>query len=108
MKNKLLGVLFLFTSISLTAGDHGSHSHGGMGNSEDWEIKAYTSAAPAFIGDHATVIGASGKVLRRAQMDGDASLLCLCQKMALKTRMNLQLHAQIRMLLLGQCIQIQH
>ena len=66
MKNKLLGVLFLFTSISLTAGDHGSHSHGGMGNSEDWEIKAYTSAAPAFIGDHATVIGASGKVLREA------------------------------------------
>jgi len=64
MKNKLLGVLFLFTSISLTAGDHGSHSHGGMGNSEGWEIKAYTSAAPAFIGDHATVIGASGKVLR--------------------------------------------
>jgi hypothetical protein len=41
----------------------GDHSHS-MGNTKDWEIKTYTSAAPAFIGDHATVIGASGKVLR--------------------------------------------
>ena len=34
------------------------------GNSAEWEIKAYTSAAPAFIGDHATVISASGETLR--------------------------------------------
>jgi hypothetical protein len=34
------------------------------GNTAEWEINAYTSAAPAFIGKYATVIGASGKVLR--------------------------------------------
>ncbi len=34
------------------------------GNSVEWEIKAYTSAAPAFIGDYATVISASGETLR--------------------------------------------
>ena len=34
------------------------------GNSAEWEIKAYTSAAPAFIGDYATVISASGETLR--------------------------------------------
>ena len=44
MKNKLLGVLFLLTSISLTAEDHGSHSHGGM-VFRDWEIKASISCA---------------------------------------------------------------
>ena len=62
---KLFTIFALFVSISMSAGHHemGEHSHS-MGNSKDWEIKTYTSAAPAFIGDHATVIGASGKVLR--------------------------------------------
>ena len=43
------------------AGDHGENHHFNS-NSPEWEIEAYTSAAPSFIGNHATVIGASGKV----------------------------------------------
>ena len=33
-------------------------------NSAEWQIKAYSSAAPAFIGDHATIIGSGGEILR--------------------------------------------
>ena len=51
-------VLFLSSSTLLAAEPYGSHA------SERWQIWAYTSAAPSFIGDHATVIGASGKVIR--------------------------------------------
>ena len=57
--NKIIYSFLLFTVISISAGHHEA------GNSKDWEIKAYTSAAPAFIGDYATVIGASGKVIRK-------------------------------------------
>ena len=64
MKNKLIITLFFFASTGISAGHHEGGNHDHMGNSKEWEIKAYTSAAPAFIGDHATVIGASGKVLR--------------------------------------------
>ena len=64
MKNKSIIALFLFASIGINAGHHEGGHHDHMGNSKEWQIKAYTSAAPAFIGDHATVIGASGKVLR--------------------------------------------
>ena len=45
----------------------GMHAHGGghmKGNSTDWEIETYTTAAPDFIGDFATVVSASGEVLR--------------------------------------------
>ena len=64
MKN-LLTITTVFIAMSAFSGHHemGEHNHS-MGNSEEWEIETYTSAAPAFIGDHATVIGASGKVLR--------------------------------------------
>ena len=57
--NKIIYSFLLLTAISISAGHHEA------GNSKDWEIKAYTSAAPAFIGDYATVIGASGKVIRK-------------------------------------------
>ena len=56
--NSLFALIFI---ISATVSAHDNHSHG---NSDEWQIKAYTSAAPAFIGDHATVISAAGKVLR--------------------------------------------
>ena len=56
--NNLLAFIFIF-SVGISA--HDGHSHG---NSAKWEIEAYTTAAPAFIGDHATVISASGEVLR--------------------------------------------
>jgi len=58
---KSLFVLVFATGIYAGHHEGGNHMHG---NSAEWEIEAYTSAAPAFIGDHATVIGASGKVLR--------------------------------------------
>ena len=48
----------VFLAFSLSAGYE-------KGNSKAWEIKAYSSAAPAYIGDNATIIGASGKVLRK-------------------------------------------
>ncbi|MFL2726545.1 MAG: hypothetical protein ACJ0FV_00720 [Gammaproteobacteria bacterium] len=56
MKN-LLTLSMVFLAFSLSAGYE-------KGNSKAWEIKAYSSAAPAYIGDNATIIGASGKVLR--------------------------------------------
>ena len=58
---KSLFVLVFTTSIYAGHHEGGNHMHG---NTAEWEINAYTSAAPAFIGKHATVIGASGKVLR--------------------------------------------
>ena len=57
MKN-LLTFSMVFIAFSLSAGYE-------KGNSKAWEIKAYSSAAPAYIGDNATIIGASGKVLRK-------------------------------------------
>ena len=55
-------VVFVFTTNIM-----GMHAHGGghmKGNSADWEIETYTTAAPDFIGDFATVVSASGEVLR--------------------------------------------
>ena len=57
MKN-LLTLSMVFLAFSLSAGYE-------KGNSKAWEIKAYSSAAPAYIGDNATIISASGKVLRK-------------------------------------------
>ena len=57
MKN-LFTLSMIFLAFSLSAGYE-------KGNSKAWEIKAYSSAAPAYIGDNATIIGASGKVLRK-------------------------------------------
>ena len=37
------------------------HSHA----SAEWQIEAYSTAAPSFIGNYATVIGGDGKVLRQ-------------------------------------------
>ena len=46
-------------SFNISAGEpSGSHA------SEEWQIWAYTTSAPAFIGDLATVIGADGSVIR--------------------------------------------
>ena len=55
-------VVFVFTTNIM-----GMHAHGDghmKGNSADWEIETYTTAAPDFIGDFATVVSASGEVLR--------------------------------------------
>ena len=60
MKN-FLSAMFLLTAVSIHAGHHES---GHKGNTVEWEIETYTSSAPDFIGDFATVVGASGKVIR--------------------------------------------
>jgi len=84
MNNKIIATLFLFTSFGVFAGHHGD-GHKGMGNSEEWEIETYTSAAPDFIGNFATVVGASGKVIR----EGTNGWTCLpfipMPKMGFKT-----------------------
>ena len=52
----------------LIAGNHeqkDSMNH----TSAEWQIKAYTSAAPNFIGDFATVIGGNGEILREGTND---------------------------------------
>ena len=33
--------------------------------SKDWQIKAYSTAAPSFIGKYATIIGGRGKIIRK-------------------------------------------
>jgi hypothetical protein len=84
MNNKIIATLFLFTSVGVFAGHHGD-GHKIMGNSEEWEIETYTSAAPDFIGNFATVVGASGEVIR----EGTNGWTCLpfipMPKMGFKT-----------------------
>jgi len=84
MNNKIIATLFLFTSVGVFADHHGDGNKG-MGNSEEWEIETYTSAAPDFIGNFATVVGASGKVIR----EGTNGWTCLpfipMPKMGFKT-----------------------
>ncbi len=57
MKFLLTSTLIIFFSFSVQADDH-SHA------SAEWQIEAYSTAAPSFIGNYATVIGGDGKVLR--------------------------------------------
>ena len=58
-KFNLFASLVMFFSINLSA-DEPSGSH----VQNEWQIWAYTSTAPDFIGDFATVIGADGSVIR--------------------------------------------
>ena len=49
----------LMISVSIAAYEpYGPHT------SDKWQIWAYSSAAPSFIGDNAAIIGASGEVIR--------------------------------------------
>ena len=77
-----LSAIFLLSTVTIQAGHH---EKGHMGNTVEWEIATYTSAAPDFIGDFATVVGASGKVLR----EGTNGWTCLpfipMPKMGFKT-----------------------
>lgn len=71
MNTKLTILLTFIFTINISAGHHEhGHSHG---NSTQWEIETYTSAAPDFIGDFATVVSANGKVLR----EGSNGWTCL-------------------------------
>ena len=84
MNNKIIATLFLFSTVGVIAGHHGD-CHKGMGNSEEWEIVNFTSAAPDFIGNFATVVSASGEVIR----EGTNGWTCLpfipMPKMGFKT-----------------------
>ena len=56
-------ILSLVLSFNILSNDHHSmsnHDH----TSAEWQIKTYSSAAPSFIGDFATVIGGNGEILR--------------------------------------------
>ena len=58
-KLKMFSLAAILLSFNLSAGEpYGSHT------ADKWQIWAYSSAAPAFIGDDAAIIGAGGKVLR--------------------------------------------
>ena len=58
-KLKIFSLVAVVMSLSLYAAQpYGSHT------SEKWQIWAYASAAPSFIGEKAAVIGANGKVIR--------------------------------------------
>lgn len=59
MKNFLVGklilVVFLLNTTVFAGNNHASN---------EWQIEAYSSAAPSFIGDFATIIGGDGKIIR--------------------------------------------
>ena len=59
----LLVCFFVGLSSWLNAGHHKEHDSMNHA-SANWQIQAYTSAAPNFIGDFATVIGGDGEILR--------------------------------------------
>ena len=62
MNTKFISFIAIIFSLSSLAGHHeGGHMHS---DSPKWQIKAYTGAAPSFIGDFASVIGADGTVLK--------------------------------------------
>ena len=62
---KYIFALSLLTASSVAIAGHHENDAPKNGNTAEWQIKAYTSAAPTFIGDNASVIGSSGDVLRK-------------------------------------------
>ena len=60
----LAGICALFMSCAALAGHHKEGESAVDHTSAAWQIKAYSSAAPDFLGDFATVIGIDGAVLR--------------------------------------------
>ena len=62
---KYIFALSLITASSVAIAGHHENDEPKSGNTAEWQIKAYTSAAPTFIGDNASVIGSSGDVLRK-------------------------------------------
>ena len=72
---------FLIAPFCLLADDHIA-----QGNSVDWEIEAYTTSAPDFIGNFATVISASGEVLREGSNGWTCLPFIAMPKMGFKTK----------------------
>ena len=67
-------------------------------NSAEWTIKTYSSAAPSYIGDFATVIGGNGEYSEKEPMVGFASkaILDLIQRMDGSLRMKLCRHVTMK------------
>ena len=65
MINKAVLTLTIACSASLAIAGHHEKGEKADHNSAAWQIKAYSSAAPDFLGDFATVIGSDGSVLRQ-------------------------------------------
>ena len=58
-KTIILSFIGFLMSFNLTSAEpYGSHA------SAKWQIWAYSSAAPSFIGDNATITGSNGETLR--------------------------------------------
>ena len=72
---------FLIAPFCLLADDHKA-----QGNSIDWEVEAYTTSAPDFIGNFATVISASGEVLREGSNGWTCLPFIAMPKMGFKTK----------------------
>ena len=62
MRETLLFTLLLISGTAL--GGHHEMAKGEDHTSAAWQIEAYSSAAPGFIGKFATIIGGNGEVLR--------------------------------------------
>ena len=63
-----LGNLLTVFLVSAMADNH-SIADGLNHSPTEWLIEAYSSAAPAYVGGHATVTGDNGKVLRQGTND---------------------------------------
>ena len=64
MVMRQLTIVLLGFYASVTLADHHKASDNEDHTSAAWQIKAYSTAAPDFIGNFATVIGSDGSVLR--------------------------------------------
>ena len=81
MKIKTIVILSLtlMTSFIAHAEPYGSHA------SDRWQIWAYSTAAPSFIGNFATIMGQNGKVLR----EGSNGWTCTATKPVSYTHLTL-------------------
>ncbi len=61
MKKILSTKLILVSFLICGAVSAGNNDH----SSSDWQIKAYSTAAPSFIGKYATILGGNGEVIRK-------------------------------------------
>ena len=83
MKKIFISILLLLI-FNLNA-EHGSKDSKGY-KDEGWIIKTLTSAAPSFIGDHATVISPSGEVLREGTNGWTCLAFVAMPKMGYKSK----------------------
>ena len=65
MINKAVLTITLACSASFAIAGHHEKGEKADHNAAEWQIKAYSSAAPDFLGDSAAIIGSDGSVLRQ-------------------------------------------